>query len=103
MSQQFISLQQISQEDNHTFRILWNDQLLQRFTLKELQEHCPCAGCAAKKEQGPAASIPDDVKAVRIASVGRYAIKVSFSKGCSSGIYDFDLLRKIGQTISTGE
>lgn len=99
MSQSFIYIQQIQQEDAHSFTILWSDQLLQRFRLGEVQRCCPCAGCAAKKGEPPVQALQDEVKATRIASVGRYAIKITFTKGCSTGIYDFELLRKIGQNV----
>lgn len=91
-----VYIQQILQEDNHHFSILWSDQLHQRFNLCDVQKYCPCAGCASKNGQNTEHSA--DVKAVRIASVGRYAIKITFSQGCSTGIYEFELLRRIGST-----
>lgn len=100
MTQLFLYIQQIQQEDAYTFTILWSDQLLQRFRLCDVQKHCPCAGCASKNEKGQA-SVQEGVSAARIASVGRYAIKITFSSGCSTGIYDFELLRKIGQKANS--
>jgi DUF971 family protein len=37
--------------------------------------------------------IDEQVQAIKIEGVGRYALRFQFSSGCSHGIYDFDLLR----------
>jgi DUF971 family protein len=100
VNQFYIYIQQIDQENGQTFSIRWSDQLVQKFLLGHLQQNCPCAGCAAKKNGEQAIEVHPSVIATRIASVGRYAIKIHFSSGCSAGIYDYELLRKIGIPIS---
>lgn len=95
MDDESIFIQKIEQVDNHSFSILWNDQTLQHFPLAEVQKSCPCAGCATQKPEKEFLGLT----AVRMASVGRYAIKIYFSEGCSAGIYDYPLLRKIGRTV----
>lgn len=91
------SIEAIVQKDNYTFSIKWKDGLTQIFHLNNLQKCCPCAGCAEKKHEQREAH--PTLTAKRLQSIGRYAIKIEFSEGCSSGIYDYDLLRKIGQKI----
>lgn len=83
-------IKKIFQEDNFTFSVEWNDGLQSSYRLNKLQKNCPCAGCAEQK-----AKVHDDVKAKRIVSVGRYALQIEFTSGCSSGIWDFDFLRKL--------
>ena len=39
----------------------------------------------------------DEVEALQIVNVGRYALKIDFTKGCSRGIYPFSLLRSLGE------
>lgn len=93
-------IKNIAQKDNHSFTITWNDNLQQEFRLNEVQKHCPCAKCANEmtgQRIMDVNSINEDVKAISIRNVGRYALQIRFTSGCSTGIYHFELLRKIGQ------
>lgn len=86
-------IKKIWQTDNFNFSIEWSDNLISNYRLSNLQKHCPCAGCLdQKKTQTPD---NDEVKAHRISNVGRYAIRIEYTAGCSAGIYDFDLLRSL--------
>lgn len=85
-----VSIQTIIQKDNQTFTIEWNDGVKSDFGLAKLQANCPCAACVEKT--APLQELKD-VRAYRIRSIGRYAIKIDFTKGCSNGIYDFEHLR----------
>lgn len=92
-----IAIKQIKQIDNHCFQIAWSDGVTEIYRLSDLQKCCPCAGCvdeATGERRAAASAVSIDVKAITIQSVGRYAIKIHFTSGCSSGIYDFGLLRK---------
>jgi len=48
-------------------------------------------------EKENTSSANKDVKAYRITSVGRYALRIEYTFGCSAGIYDYDLLRVLGE------
>src|SRR5687768_3656016 len=90
----------IEQKDNHTFTITWNDGTISNYRLNELQKQCPCAGCIDEltgKRILDEKSVKPDVRAVRIVSVGRYALRIQFTSGCSTGIYEFDLLHRLGK------
>lgn len=78
----------IRQAGNHIFTITWNDGLEYSYRLCDLQRRCPCAGC-----QETVSHVDEDVQAIRIVSVGRYALRIDFTLGCSAGIYSYDLLR----------
>lgn len=82
-------IKKIAQKDNYTFCIEWNDGVQADYRLSDIQKHCPCAACNEK----PPSNFYVDVRAKRIYSVGRYALKIEFTSGCSAGIYDFDFLR----------
>ncbi|MBI2811421.1 MAG: DUF971 domain-containing protein [Candidatus Melainabacteria bacterium] len=69
----------------------WTDGKIIDYRLSDVQRHCNCARCEKEK------TVDEDVKALRIASVGTYALQIFFTKGCSKGIYPFSLLRKIKQ------
>lgn len=82
-------VKEISKVDPYTFRVLWTDGLDQTLSLERLQQNCPCANCVEKKQTS------SKVTAKRLYSVGRYAIRVEFTSGCSMGIYTFDHLRML--------
>lgn len=85
-----IEMEKIVQISGTQFKIHWNDGTQTVYTLAELQRSCPCAKCrSGLTEMGPAGS---EVTAKRITSVGRYAIRIEFSSGCSLGIYTYDML-----------
>lgn len=97
MKGEIIFIKKISQCDNFNFSIEWSDGILQNYRLSDLQKQCPCAGCKDEKTGktliNPAA-IKEDVRAIRLSSVGRYALRIQFNSGCSSGIYSYDFLRQ---------
>lgn len=97
-------VEKIFQKDKHTFSVEWSDGLNVDFRLCDLQRLCPCAGCIEEltgKRLVDPSSITEDLKASSIESVGRYALKIYFSSGCSKGIYSFDFLRKMAEERST--
>jgi len=92
----------IRQVDNHTFAITWSDGRVQEFRLSDLQRQCPCASCvdeATGERRLPPEAVSDEVRAKRVQSVGRYALRIDFTQGCSQGIYSFDVLRSLGKMM----
>lgn len=91
-------IRKIEQKDNFTFSIMWSDGLQGDYRLSELQKRCPCAACvdeATGKRLVEEKNVKPDVRATRITSVGRYALRIQFTSGCSTGIYEFDLLHRL--------
>lgn len=91
---------EIRQLDKHTFAIHWGDGCTSSFRLSEIQGLCPCAGCvdeATGERKIDPKSIPADLVAKTVQSVGLYAIKFEFMSGCSNGIYSYDYLRQIAR------
>lgn len=91
-----VAMQSIKQTSDTAFMIEWSNGSMVHYSLSELQQSCPCAACA----EGKKASNPS-VRAYKIRSVGRYAIQIDFSSGCSKGIYDFDMLYNINLEAPT--
>lgn len=92
-----IQIKQIQQKDNHTFFIEWTDAITHIYHLSDLQKKCPCASCkdeVSGLRRSNAPFVDDHVRAKKIFSVGRYAIQIEFTSGCSHGIYSFDFLRE---------
>jgi len=92
MNQPPILIKAIKQIDNHTFCIEWSDGESARYKLSHLQKNCPCAQC-----QHVAPKLIEDVRALNITNVGRYALRIKFTSGCSSGIYSFAKLREMAK------
>lgn len=90
-------IKKIEQKDNYTFQIVWTDGLTSSHRLSDLQKECPCAFCVdemtGKKLIDPR-QVSENITAKRITNVGRYAIKIEFVSGCSSGIYTLNFLRE---------
>ena len=85
-----VLIRNLNQLSNDSFRILWSDDKHSIFHLADLQMKCPCARCQE------CISEPNlNVRAVKISSVGNYALRIDFTKGCSRGIFTFNFLRTL--------
>lgn len=86
----------IYQKDPQTMTINWNDGNSQDFKYSELQKICPCAGCVDENtglRKADPKSVDANVSAKSVVGVGRYAIKIQFTSGCSNGLYSFEMLK----------
>lgn len=89
-------IQKIYQVDNHSFAIEWMDGAVNHYHLSDLQNKCPCANCVDEKSGHrilEPKGLNPDLRALNIENVGRYALRIQFSTGCSHGIFGFDMLR----------
>ncbi len=86
--------------------IVWDDGHESIYLYNELRQACPCARCnemrkAIKtgnspfKRTIPLESKATDVKPKAVEHVGLYAIRFAWNDGHDTGIYTFDLLRKL--------
>ncbi len=92
----------IEQEDNQTFSILWTDGEKFFYPLVQLQLCCPCANCMDEERKGRKSNAPhvqSDVRADWVRSVGHYGLKVTFTSGCSNGIFSYPYLYQLGQAF----
>lgn len=87
-----LAIKSISQTDPHSITIQWSDGLQQKCSLGVLQSFCPCAGCKEREAKRESIAL---LQAVKVRSVGNYALQIDFTEGCSHGIYDYELVRKI--------
>ncbi len=81
---------ELKQVDNYSFTINWADERKDLFKLSFLQKNCPCSLCMGRQ-----INVEEEVKAVRILSVGSYALRIEFSSGCSKGIFTFSFLKSL--------
>ena len=92
-------VKKIWQQDARTLGIVWTDDRNTLFDVVELRRRCPCAACIdewTREQRLKTQDVNDDVRPVRIESVGRYALTIRFNDGHSTGIYTFKTLRELG-------
>jgi DUF971 family protein len=93
--------------------IRWADGHQTVYTNKYLRETCPCATCVNEltgERMLDPRTVRDDIRAMAITLVGRYAVQVRWSDGHGTGIYTFQRLRADcacemcrGAAVGTGE
>jgi DUF971 family protein len=81
--------------------IEWSDGRRRRYDVAELRRACPCATCetehARAERTGQPRREPQAGLTIRqMKPVGNYAYKIAFSDGHDTGIYRFELLRRLG-------
>ncbi len=78
--------------------IEWNDGKKSNYSTKALRIACPCAACVNEltgQRMLDPNRIPDTIRALAINPVGRYALQIVWSDGHATGLYGFELLRKL--------
>ncbi len=68
------------------------------YAARPLRLACPCAACVEEMSGRPLldpATVPEDIRPLRLALVGAYGLKIEWSDGHSTGIYTFDHLRSV--------
>jgi DUF971 family protein len=91
-------------------RIAWKDGHVSEYTYPYLRRLCPCAECSMIRHGGQDVHSlfgpdgigdlsriisADNIRAIHVELVGRYAIQFAWSDGHSTGIYAFGALREI--------
>lgn len=92
-------------------RIQWSDGVCLDYSSRLLRTNCPCATCRERRGDDShaapltpkkssllrivEASADTELSLERIWSVGNYALGLAWADGHDTGIYPFDLLRKI--------
>jgi DUF971 family protein len=85
-------------EDGQRLRIVWRDGHVSEYAPRRLRLACPCAGCVEEMTGRPLlnpADVPEDIMPEAIEYVGRYALRFRWSDGHDTGLYPWDLLRRL--------
>ena len=83
-------------------KIVWDDGQVMYYNHRELRLACRCASCRQEltgEQILMDKDVPEDIKVTEARPVGRYGYNLLFSDMHGSGIYDYDLLRKLGKKI----
>lgn len=96
-------IQSLKQLDKTTLGITWHDDHQSRLPVRLLRLKCPCARCVDEmtgkvilKDE----HVPKDVRPIKIEPVGHYALRILWSDGHDTGIYTFEVLRRLGEARS---
>lgn len=88
--------------DERILELSWPDGVIHRLPFKHLRCECPCASCVHEftgQRLIHPENVPDDVAPLSMDLTGNYALKIIWSDGHSSGIFAWDVLRKIGNEL----
>ena len=88
----------IRQASPSELAITWQDGHESIYPVRELRLACGCAVCVDEwtgEDRLDPASVPEDVRPLKIESVGRYALQIQWSDGHETGIYPFRRLRTL--------
>ena len=88
----------IAQDGPDQLWIDWNDGHRSTYPVRALRLACRCANCveeATGRRLIREEDIAPDVRPVRIAPVGRYGIRISWTDGHDTGIHTFEYLRSL--------
>lgn len=92
-------------------QVRWRDGGHTVLTLAALRRACPCATCRAMRAEqadnrlvviSPPADEQAQVSVAEAELVGRYALRITWGDGHDAGIYDFVLLRSLGDQAASG-
>jgi DUF971 family protein len=95
-----IDIQQIGQE----LAIKWDDGVESFITLERMRRACPCAECKGETDVmgnlyiGPQKAFrAESFQLKGISHVGGYALQPQWADGHSTGLYSFEMLRRLGE------
>ncbi|DAC25535.1 MAG TPA: DUF971 domain-containing protein [Candidatus Thalassarchaeaceae archaeon] len=86
-------------DDSITLRYVDGDEL--NLPYHELRAWCPCAKCRPRwKDPHRRLGLAEEVKRLRVEmpkaeAVGRYAVRFTWTSGCSSGLWSFEHITDI--------
>jgi DUF971 family protein len=88
----------ISIKDKRYLHIIWEDSSESMLMLANLRKNCPCATCAAERNNRASTVIPllssVSTTLADIKPLGTYAIQLFWQDGHNTGIYTYDKLKE---------
>ncbi|MDP4195693.1 MAG: DUF971 domain-containing protein [Bacteroidota bacterium] len=89
-------------KDKKVLYLKWDDNTESFVKLTNLRRACPCALCKEERERLGADYIPlyndNQVTITNIKIVGYYALNITWKDGHSTGIYEYERLRQLGES-----
>jgi DUF971 family protein len=85
-------------QSGQILELTWDDGLFARLPYHYLRGECPCASCrdewTGERTVDPD-SLRPDLQLEGMAGVGNYAVQFTWNDGHGSGLYTWELLRKL--------
>ena len=82
--------------------LTWDAEGVVRLPYRSLRAECPCASCrnewTGERILDPA-TIRADLKLEGMEPVGNYAVRLGWNDGHSSGLYTWETLRRLSQSV----
>ena len=82
--------------------IKWNDETDTLLPYEKLRTLCPCAYCSGETDvfgnvyKGPDETLSESAfQLVNIVKVGHYAIRISWGDGHNTGIFSYEMLKRM--------
>ena len=88
----------IRKKGDGTLMISWNDGVHSEYDVRQLRLNCPCAACVNEwtgEKMLDSGKVPQDIRPIRLFSVGRYAMGIEWSDSHTTGIFAYDYLRRL--------
>ncbi len=91
-------------------RIHWADGVISVYPLAGLRRACPCAGCRGERANAAQSALPiaapidkqrSMASAENVELVGHYAIRITWRDGHNTGIFDYELLRRLAGELES--
>ena len=87
-----------ARQSERILELVWDDGSAARLPYHYLRGECPCASCrdewTGERTIDPD-SLPADLQLAGMQGVGNYAVQFAWSDGHGSGIYTWELLRRL--------
>ena len=90
----------------HRLLIVWRDDLTAHLPLKKIREACGCARCVDEITGRPIldpTTVPVDISIDEMKLIGNYAVKIVWSDGHSTGLFTWELLRKLSEAAQNNQ
>jgi len=85
--------------ETRELEVTWRDGRVDLHSYHDLRCECQCAGCIHEithERLLDPADVPADISISEMSLVGAYAVKIVWSDGHDTGLYTFELLRRLG-------
>jgi DUF971 family protein len=89
------------QPTERRLEVVWRDGRVDLHNYHTLRCECQCAGCIHEithERLLDPRDVPRDIQIDDMSHVGNYAIKIRWSDGHDTGLYTWDLLRRLGDS-----
>jgi len=94
---------EIGRAHEYDVRVRWNNGRETIYPARFLRLACPCAGCVEEMTGQRILrdeTVPADVRPLAIHPVGRYAIQIQWSDGHQTGIFTWERLWDLAETLA---